>query len=80
MKCVIKTANKQNNYLVGKYARTLIIGDSLLRDVNISLPRARRETVSFVEQIMSKDKSTTCASIFTRQMNTVVVIFRKLFL
>ena len=38
MNSVIKTTDKQNNYLVGKYAALiLILGHSLFRDVNSEL-------------------------------------------
>ena len=56
-----------------KYARIFVRGHYLSREAN-SFPRAKwRKTVSYEEHKMSKDKY---PSIFSRQMATIVYIYR----
>ena len=61
-----------SRYLAQKYARIFVRGHYLFREAN-SFPRAKLEenSVSYEEQIMSKDKY---PSIFSRQMEAIVFI------
>ena len=63
-------------HLAPKYARIFVRGHYLFREAN-SFPRAKlEETVSYEEQIMSKDKY---PSIFLPQMATIVFIILQIF-
>ena len=63
-------------HLARKYARIFVRGHYLLREANSFRERSSRKTVSFEEQIMSKDKY---PSIFSPQMETIVFIFLQIF-
>ena len=58
------------NNLARKYARKFVPGNYLLRGASCE------RTVSFVEQIMSKDK---CPSIFSPQMEAIVFSILQIF-
>ena len=65
-----------SSHLARKYARVFVRGHYLFREAN-SFPRAKlEETVSYEEQIMSKDKH---PSIFPRQMAIIVFIILEIF-
>ena len=70
---VLKTGEYINNslHLARKYARIFVRGQLLFREVNSFRDRSSRKTVSFEEQIGSKDKY---PSIFSPQMETIVFI------
>ena len=54
-------------HLARKYARIFVRGHYLFREAKIE--RSSRKTVSYEEQIMSKDKY---RSVFSRQMEAIV--------
>ena len=56
--------------------RTLVRGHYLLREANSLRERSSRKTVSFQEQIMSKDKY---PSIFLPLMEAILFIFLQIF-
>ena len=62
-----------SRHLARKYAWIFVHGHYLFREVN-SFPRVK--TVSFEEQIMSKDKY---PSIFSPQMEAIVLIILQIF-
>ena len=65
-----------SRHLARKYARIFVRGHYLFRETN-SFPRAKLEkTVSYEEQIMSKDKY---PSIFSPQMEAIVFIILQIF-
>ena len=65
-----------NLHLAQKYARIFVRGHYLFREANSFRERSSRKTVSFEEQIMSKDKY---PSIFSPQMKTIVFIILQIF-
>ena len=66
-----------SRYLAQKYARIFVRGHYLFREAN-SFPRAKLEenSVSYEEQIMSKDKY---PSIFSPQMEAILFIILQIF-
>ena len=66
-----------SRYLAQKYARIFVRGHYLFREAN-SFPRAKLEenSVSYEEQIMSKDKH---PSIFSLQMEAFLFIILQIF-
>ena len=60
-----------SRHLARKYARIFVHGHCLFREGKVLRERSSRETVSYEEQIISKDKY---PSIFSPQMETIVFI------
>ena len=65
-----------NLHLARKYARIFVCGHYLFRVVTVFRERSSRKTVSYKEQIMSKDKY---PSIFSPQMEAIVLIILQIF-
>ena len=63
-------------HLARKYARIFVRGHYLFRVANSFRERSSRKTVSYEEQIMSKDKY---PSIFSPQMEAIVFIILQIF-
>ena len=63
-------------HLGQKYARIFVRGHYLFREANSFLQLRSRKTVSYEEQIMSKDKY---PSIFSPRMVTIVFIILQIF-
>ena len=65
-----------SHHLARKYARIFVRGHYLFREAKSFPKRSSRKTVSYDEQIMSKDKY---PSIFSPQMATIVFIILQIF-
>ena len=77
MEIIPPGALKKNCHLAQKYARIFVCGHYLFRQKRtVFWERSSSKTVSFKEQIMSKDKY---PSIFSPQMETIVFIILQIF-